>query len=405
MESLESRAKYLGTTYFTKILSNKSSLVYKTIEKLKVAIKQDKRKRGLYITECINEAIKYESDVLTYDNVPIYCHDFFTISNSVNTNSSLGKLLQNSNSANQILTDYLGKKQNTLHIYTDGSKSSDSVSVGSACLCEKTGEQITLSLNKRASIFTAECTAINEALNIALNNKDKNSLIITDSLSAIETLEHPNFSAQTNPLIFEIRRKVHEFNFKNNHDTSVKFIWVPSHQGIIGNEKVDQMAKSATLNVPIKTYIPFTDLRNYIVRKERLDSKVLIEELGLTKGVSYFEHFHNSYSKPWFHNKNLSRELITTINRCRSGHYNLNKSLHKIKVVSDSACACGYPDEDLNHVIWQCPRFDQERKSLIRKLRQNRYQLPIDIKEFLSKPSIKMMSYVNEFLNDCQIKI
>ena len=63
------------------------------------------------VTECINEAVKYESDVLTYDNVPIYCHDLYTLSNSVNTNSTLEKLLQNSNNANQILTDYLGKKK------------------------------------------------------------------------------------------------------------------------------------------------------------------------------------------------------------------------------------------------------------------------------------------------------
>ena len=81
IKSLENRAKYLGTTYLTKILSNKSSLVYKTIKNLSTAIKQDKQKRGLFINECINEAMKYESEILVFDN-------------PVNTDMLFGRLLQ-----------------------------------------------------------------------------------------------------------------------------------------------------------------------------------------------------------------------------------------------------------------------------------------------------------------------
>ena len=402
VESLENRAKYLGTTYFSKILSNKSSLVYKTIKNLSTVIKQDKRKRGLFINECINEAMKYESEILAFDNIPIYNFDYYLLSNPVNTDVLFGRLLQNTNDPNLLLNDYLNNESNSLHIYTDGSKNTDVISVGAACFCEKIDKQAMLSINKRASIFTAECAAINEALNIALDNKDKNIVIISDSLSAIESLNHPSFNAQTNPLIFEIRKKVHKFN---NSDTYIKLLWVPSHQGLTGNENVDKLAKSATLIDPTIKHIPHTDLRNHIVQREKLASKMSIEELGLIKGVSYFEYFHNSFSKPWFYNKNMDRDLITTINRCRSGHYNLNESLHKIKVVPDSSCSCGYPVENLNHVIWQCPRFDQERKSLVSKLIHCGYQLPVDITEFLSKPNIKMMSYVNEFFNNCQIKI
>ena len=49
----------------TKILSKKSSLTYKTIKNLSTEIKQDKRKRGLIINECVNEAMKYETENLT----------------------------------------------------------------------------------------------------------------------------------------------------------------------------------------------------------------------------------------------------------------------------------------------------------------------------------------------------
>ena len=53
-----------------------------------------------------------------------------------------------------------------------------------------------------------------------------------------------------------------------------------------------------------------------------------IQKEGQLKGKTYFELYYHKKSKPWFYNKNLKREIIITINRCRSDHYNLNASLH-----------------------------------------------------------------------------
>ena len=112
---------------------------------------------NLFINECINEAMKYESEILASD-MAIYNINFHLLSNPVNTDILFGRLLQNTNNPNLVLRDYLNNENNSLHIYTDGCKSTDVISVGAACFCEKIGKQVMVSLKKRASIFTTECS-------------------------------------------------------------------------------------------------------------------------------------------------------------------------------------------------------------------------------------------------------
>ena len=90
---------------------------------------------------------------------------------------------------------------------------------------------------------------------------------------------------------------------------------------------------------------------------------------GTNKGVAYFQNFHNTFKKPWFHNLKIKRELITLVNRCRSGHYNLNAFLFKIKVVDSPQCDCAFPIQDSNHVLWDCTLFSEIRKQMYTELR------------------------------------
>lgn len=137
-----------------------------------------------------------------------------------------------------------------IYIYTDGSKISTVKSVSSASYCSQLNTQILNSINTNASIYTAECLAIDNAIKIALENKNKNVTIVCDSLSALEALGNPKISVKTNPIIFEIRQKIYKFKTINNHNNDINFLWIPSHKGIINNEIVDNLAKIATESEP-----------------------------------------------------------------------------------------------------------------------------------------------------------
>ena len=72
--------------------------------------------------------------------------------------------------------------------------------------------------------------------------------------------------------------------------------------------------------------------------------------------------------KPWLYNVSLPREIISTISRCRSEHYNLNHSVARVNIVSDSKYECGLV-QDLNHILWQCHLYDSQRIKFITKLK------------------------------------
>ena len=131
----------------------------------------------------------------------------------------------------------------------------------------------------------------------------------------------------------------------------------------------------------------------------------IIAKESSIKGVNYFKHFHVESKKPWFAGKNLPREIVVTINRCRSGHYNLPFSLAKLGLVNDPSCACGWENGDIDHVLWQCPLFDQQRIKLINRLRARGFALPLSCNVILFKPIEAICKLVYMYLNECNLTI
>lgn len=98
------------------------------------------------------------------------------------------------------------------------------------------------------------------------------------------------------------------------------------------------------------------------------------------KGKYYFEKFYDrNKKKPWFHKKNFSRYFVTMINRIRANHFNLNESLARKNYIEDTRCECGGESESLEHVLWQCSRYDEERIKMDAELRKRGILGNIDV--------------------------
>ncbi|XP_066960691.1 uncharacterized protein [Macrobrachium rosenbergii] len=152
-----------------------------------------------------------------------------------------------------------------VHYYADGSLTEDG-RAGSGVTVYQNGEEVySLSLRSSdgCSISQSELLGIATALSIMKRNKD-NAIIATDSLSALQSLTPRK--AESNIIV---RRAIALLSQIRRAGRMVTFIWVPSHIGIIGNERADELAKEGA-------------------RKERVDYK-LAPSLSMLKDSAGME--------------------------------------------------------------------------------------------------------------------
>ncbi|GBM12396.1 hypothetical protein AVEN_160897-1, partial [Araneus ventricosus] len=115
-----------------------------------------------------------------------------------------------------------------------GSKSDGHV----GCGVVSPSDTLSYRLHNCCSVFTAELVAIFCALQEISPSSQRNFIIYTDSMSALDTLSH--YDTQMHPVGLEI---LSVSQFLRNKGFSIIFCWVPSHVGISGNEIADSIAK------------------------------------------------------------------------------------------------------------------------------------------------------------------
>jgi len=230
------------------------------------------------------------------------------------------------------------------------------------------------------------------------------AIIFSDSRSVLDALSSSLFKSCNNYLIPLIRDK---YSLVQG-GISIRFAWIPSHLGIPGNERVDSFAKQAALfGRKPKFKVPFPDFFSRSQRSLRDRSRAFLDNAFLTKGVYYFTNFFQSPPplKPWFSHLPISREQAITVTRLRSNHYNLNYSLYRKNIVASSACECGDPRQDINHVIFRCP-LTGSKSTKLRFFLSHHVSPPIqDLSPFLKNPSPKLCRLITSFLKSRNLRV
>lgn len=392
--SLVDRAELQGNKFISKVLSNKSHSCFSSVESFYKKYKKCKAKKRIFEKAIIRTFNAVSPLIFQTDSEIIYQFDYESSFLQAPVDMDSGKLLVDSLLINADFRQKFGLPGLT-HIFTDASKEQDQP-VGWAVYVPDEKAVKMGSMDKQASIFTGEAVAISSALKWILHHPDKKYCLFSDSKSVLTALCSAKYNK--NPYIAVIKDQVAKIKRISILQEPLKFVWIPAHCGIEGNESVDGLAKKASIISVKQGLIPYSDYNMLWIKEAREKTFQLNIQEGDHKGVYYFHNYLNMQTTPWYHDLNFNRREIVTINRLRANHYNSASSLYRKNIIPSADCSCGHPDQDANHLLWQCSELNNNREILLRQLSEMEYNGPFLIEHILTIMNIKVLKCILNFL-------
>ena len=240
--------------------------------------------------------------------------------------------------------------QGFLRIFTDGSKSEDGRVAAAAILQQNPIRIFKHRLIDGSSIYSAELYAILLALKQIYQSKESNFLILSDSLSALQALQHNKLD---HPTLVQIR-ELHASLLEDGKD--IVFVWVPSHVGIRGNDLADRAANEARAGPVTSKYCVFNDFKPLINMYMQGEWQVQWDTLTGNKLHSIVSNLSEKIS----HCRTNRREE-TVLCRLHIGHTYYTHS-YLLKGEDRPYCyACDEPDT-VEHILISCADLIETRQ-------------------------------------------
>nr|XP_053624902.1 uncharacterized protein LOC128683363 [Plodia interpunctella] len=294
----------------------------------------------------------------------------------------------------EIMNEIQEKYRGWHMLFTDGSKSDEGA--GAAFYDCTTNFSEGFKVDPCLSIMSVELIAILKAVSYIRGLGIQRCVIFTDSKSALQHLARcASGNSRGISIAYDILALLYEVV---QTDVELRLQWVPSHIGLVGNEKVDSLAKEARTSGSSTTISPdyvekFSKFKNitYNLWKEYFNRR------SLEKGIWYKTLQSQPPQVPWFSNVKLSRNLIKVAFRLRSGHYLCNKFKFMMKKSDTPNCErCGVL-EDVQHILIDCIKYKCERDQLVRELMLNYNDVGL-AQSILSKPNSIVARKFYEFV-------
>jgi len=245
----------------------------------------------------------------------------------------------------------------SVHIYTDGSRSSEgSVSAGVyiPSLSLATGWLLSPSY----TVMGAELFAISKALEITLSREEFQSkpvVIITDSRSSLNLIRNTYRPAYTS-MIFKIQLLLLQKGLN-----SVSLCWVKSHSGVRGNEIADRVANLAHgADKSSRSTLCFRESlcqlkKSFLIQwKEHWHREVASTNTGrfrlsLEDSINYTDY------------SGLSRKIQCAVACLRLGHAGVGAYRTGFGMAQDPICPTCNQEDTISHFLLTCTRITVPR--------------------------------------------
>jgi len=255
--------------------------------------------------------------------------------------------------------------------YTDGSKSTNGVGAG-FCIIDGSAviKTAKYKLSKYCSVFQAEMFAIlNAVKHINAKLKSNTSITIrTDSQSAIKALQN---ASSTTVLVQEIYSQLRIAQQSQIH---ISFAWIRAHEGNIGNELADQLAKMGAVSHQSIAYdlMPVSYVKKIVYQKNL--------QMWNEKWTNANTGENTRQFLPTIYDRIRYKKLFTTdfyLTQFLTNHGKFNQYLNRFNIRSDPLCeVCIGKIDTALHVIFECERYEQQRRILIQHIESNNITWP-----------------------------
>ena len=227
------------------------------------------------------------------------------------------------------------------HVYTDGSAENAIKNGGAGVFIRYSNGQCenhSFPTGKNCTNYRAEAHAVLSAAKI-LNNSENLSgftVILSDCKSVLQSLQ----TGEENQTLKEIKRELNILQQKTN----LSLQWIPSHCGITGNDKADELSKTGSKMFQENNTINYQESKTIIksTMKEKWKKQNNIER-------------EDSIDQ-------LSRHDQVLIFRLRTGHCRLLSHLCRLKISHTDECPCNTGTQTPEHVLQFCPNYNLQRE-------------------------------------------
>ena len=210
-----------------------------------------------------------------------------------------------------------------IRVYTDGSAERAIQNGGAGVLIEypdHTSETISIPTGKFCNNFDSEVKAISAAAAEIQNLNDSHpTVFLTDAKSVLESLESGKVPHLDNDLS------------RISNKRKIVLQWIPSHCGIPGNERADELAKEGTRleqpDLPVSYH----------------QKKMMVKSIRKPSGPTR-DDYHL-----------LDRNEQVIIFRLRTGHNRLRGHMFtRFKIGNTALCQCGQEPQTVEHILQNC---------------------------------------------------
>ena len=273
-------------------------------------------------------------------------------------------------------------------IYTDGSKGNGHT--GNAIFAEGIAN-LEGRLSDDTSVFIAELHAIFIALRLIEHHNIRRTCICSDSRSALQCILNPTYKDYLHFQIINLHQQLID------QGAHIKFLWIPAHSGINGNEKADEGAKRA-LNLP---HITQVNSNHHSIRSSTNQCVKRYWEKKWTEDVKRTQ-LHDIKTKigTWSSSSRKNRLEEKTLARLRIGHTYLT---HSFIFKQQPRPQCTRCDSQLTvrHILLHCRKVERERQPLKSYCRT--HNIPLTLQNVLGDEHPELIEQLLVFLKRTNI--